>query len=217
MRSVSLLLRSLRSVYIKSIIVFCVFLLFFASQLNAQERQDNTLFYTYIGPTLGLGYNFASYKYWDTSSDNLRSTSFSGPFVDFGCSAAIFVDRFIGDLRIVYSMNFNDGKHKVFHPMFIINGKYSWEIDDVFSFAAGLGIYTETPPATSKYYVSSGFQIPLSVYINTSPESKLFFEFVPKLGYYKGSHNVPGDSLFDKRYKVSFGVNAGYLFRVGRL
>jgi len=195
----------------------------FANQLNAQlaqttqEPQASKLFYTYIGPTLGLGYNMASYKYWDKSSEILRSTSFSGPYVDFGCSAAVFVNRIIADIRIVYSMHFNDEKHKVYHPTFVINGKYSWEIDHIFTFTAGLGLYAETPPVNTKYYVSSGFQFPLSLYLNATPESKIFAELVPQLGYYRGMHNTPGSSLFDKHYRISIGINMGYLFRVGRI
>ena len=186
----------------------------FANQLNAEE---NRLFYTYIGPTIGVGYNMASYKYWDKTSDTLESSSFSGTYADFGCYGAVFVDRFIADIRIVYSMNFNDSEHKVFHPSFIVNGKYSWIINDYLLWTVGFGLYLDTPPATSKYYMSAGFQIPISLYINTTQDSKMFFEIAPKLGYYRGSDDIPSSSLFDNNYKISVGINIGYLFKIGRI
>jgi hypothetical protein len=186
----------------------------FANQLNAQE---NTLFYTYIGPIVGLGYNIASYKYWDRTSDTLKSSSFSVPYTDIGCYGAVFVDRFIADIRIVYSMNFNDGENRVFHPSFVMNGKYSWPINENTSWAVGFGIYLDMPPATSKYYGAAGFQIPISWHKTITQDSRLFFEFAPKLGYYKGAENIPGSSLFDNNYKISLGINMGYLFKIGRI
>jgi hypothetical protein len=204
-------------VILKKLSLYCTLILFlggFANQLNAQS---NKLFYTYIGPTAGFGYNIASYKYWDKSSETLEHSSFSGPYADVGCLAAIFTKRFTADLRIVYSMNFNDGKYKVFHPAFTMCGKYFWEINNTFSFAAGLGLYIETPPATSKYYESAGFQIPLSLYVNVTQESKLFFEIAPKLGYYWGADEIPNSSLFGNNYKRSLGINVGYLFKIGRI
>jgi len=151
----------------------------FANQLNAEPSDPNTLFYTYIGPTIGMGFNMASYKYWDRNSDTLESTSFSGAYVDFGCYGAVFVDRFIADIRIVYSMNFNDGTHKVFHPSLTMTGKYVWDINDSISWALGMGLYLETPPATSKHYGSSGFVFPVSLYMNVFQDSKLFLGLVP--------------------------------------
>ena len=119
-------------------------------------------------------------------------------------------------------MNFNDGEHKVFHPLTSMNLKYSWPINQNIlnqniSWAAGFGLYLDMPPATSKYHGSAGFQFPISLHMDIGQDYKLFFELAPRLGYYRDSENIPRSSFFDNRYKMSLGINIGYLFKVGRI
>lgn len=118
----------------------------------------------------------------------------------------------------------NQNERPLDHLNYTISGKLGWSFADFVTPALGIGLYFETPPSNRKYSSGGGFRIPLSVYFNTTYDTKLFVEGSVMYGMYglgeKSTKYYYGMNLYsfgEKPIKFSYGVNLGFIFRVGRI
>lgn len=180
-------------------------LLFFTKVLSAQEiREEESLNYTYLGPVASFGYNKVEYRDWFGSSTETKKMS--GYTVSGGIAVDIFADRLCGDFQMKYAYNSLD-----FTLTFLelsIAGKYMYPLNNTFSLGGGLGMYCQTPPSNKKYNGSGGIQVPLSMIVNTSPTTKFFVDIYYRYGSFGIGQNTSSTSA---------GVNAGFIFKVGRI
>ena len=181
-------------------------LLLLTKVLNAQETvvDEESLNFTYMGPSISSAYNYVEYTDWFKTSTKTKKTSgflFSG-----GVALSVFADELCGDFQIHYAYDQLDTA--VTYLEFIINGKYYYPLDNYVSLGGGLGLYLDTPPSNVDHNGSAGVQIPLSVLINTTPGSKLFIDIVTRYGSFGIGENTKA---------ISVGINAGFVFKVGRI
>ncbi|MCP4130669.1 MAG: hypothetical protein GY754_06775 [bacterium] len=196
--------------HIKIILFTSLFLLVSVPVLMAQTearqlRSEKELHYTYIGPVAGGGMNFIQYSDW--TGTQRENQSISGFHAMGGVVFNIFVNFFIGDFRIYYMHNINDNG-TLLHPFYTLSGKYNWQINNFFSLFAGLGCYFESPPSNLDYNGSAGGQLPLGFVLNTTFDTKFFFEAVAYYGVY---------GMGESSTKFFFGANIGFMFKVGRI
>ncbi len=185
-----------------SILLTCVSTVNVKSQEYKRERD---LFYTYMGTNISSGFNRIKYKDWfDDSRDtkNIQGTYFSG-----GVIINIFVNPFIGDFKMEYTYNLND-EYSIRHFYYSASGKYSYKINDLFSLSAGPGIYFDAPPASNSYNDSSGFLFSLGTIFHITFDIKLTADITGKYGSF---------GLGEESTKISYGINAGIMFKVGRI
>lgn len=173
--------------------------------LSAQEiREEESLNYCYLGPVLSASYNRVVYRDWLGTTTGTRSMTGFG--ISGGAALAIFADNFCGDFHLKYSYNSLD--YMVTYFDFLIAGKYLYPVNSNFLLGGGLGIYFNTPPSNRKYNGSGGLHLPLSVYINTSPSTKMFFDIYARYGSFGVGENTES---------ISAGINAGFIIKVGRI
>lgn len=192
--------------YIKLILITIILISYSSVKAAAEEETVNKeLYFTYIGPVIGFGYNYIKYSDWfGTERDTQK---LSGIYFSGGCAFNLYTSFLVGDFKLQYVFNKNEN-YPVLHLVFSASGKYLWKITSLFSIAAGLGIYLETPPSNKNYKGSAGFLLPAGIIFDTTFNTKLVVDIIGRYGFY---------GLGEDSTKVSFGINAGFLFKVGRI
>ncbi len=177
----------------------------FSSFLYSQEiREEESLNYTYIGPSVSYAYNKAEYTDWfETSTE---SKSMSGMTISGGASINIFADNLCGDFQFKYAYSKFD--FTLTNLDFSISGKYYYALNDTASIGAGPGLYFESPPSNRKHNGSAGLQIPVSLLLNTTANSKLFIDLYSRYGSFGIGVNAKS---------ISAGVNVGFIYKVGKI
>jgi len=182
-----------------------IVLLFICKILHAQEiRDEESLNYTFIGPVISIGYNQVEYTDWFNTSTETKKMSgynFSG-----GVALNIFTNDLCGDFQWKYVYNQLDSSLTFME--FSIAGKYLYQLNKLISLGGGLGIYFQGPPSNRKYNGSAGLQIPLTAFYNISPDTKAFIDIYSRYG----SFGIGNDTQ-----SISTGINAGIIFKVGRI
>jgi hypothetical protein len=120
----------------RSVIIKLFFLLlFFIKALNAQEiREEESLNFSYLGPSLSLGYNQVEYTDWfqtETRTKKMSGYTFSG-----GLALNIFADNLCGDFQIKYTYNQLD--YALTYLESSISGKYLYPFNSLISLGGGL-------------------------------------------------------------------------------
>jgi len=184
---------------------------------DEQNEERKVLFYTFIGPVAGFGHNHLKYYDWNTTDNLYESNKINGFYFNGGCAINIFVHNFVGDFRIEYLYNMNDGTHQVHNMLFSVLGKYMWDLTELFSMGTGLGIYFETPPSNVSYNGSGGAQIPLSFMFKTTFDTRLIVDLLCRYGYYGYNDDSARTSISENSSKLSYGITIGFLFKVGRI
>ena len=190
-------------------IIAVVICLYFTAHAAAAERQ---LIYTYIGPVAGGGLSNIRYSDWFQNKFPEQETKkIFGYFFHIGFTTCL-ISRvaknldFLGDFSIQYMHNQNE--KPLDHLYYTISGKIGWSFADFVTPALGIGLFFETPPSNRKYSSGGGFRVPLAVYFNTTYDTKLFVEGSAMYGFI---------GVGEKSTKFSYGVNLGFIFRVGRI
>lgn len=184
--------------------LFFVLLLPFTA-VNAQEiRDEESLNFTYLGPVLSFAYNQVEYTDWD--GDSTEKEKMSGYIYSGGAALNIFADDLCGDFQMKYAYNQIDTSLSGIE--FSIAGKYFYKMNDNISLGAGLGIYLDTPFSTKDNNGSAGLQLPLTLLVNTTPDTKLFIDIFSRYGSFGQGRNTSS---------ISAGVNVGFVFKVGRI
>jgi len=173
--------------------------------VNAQEiREEESLNFTYLGPVLSYAYNKVEYTDWFETSTEKKEMS--GYIYSGGLALNIFADNLCGDFQLKYAYNQLD--FTMTYMEFSIAGKYFYSLNNYVSLGAGLGMYLETPPSNQEHNGSAGLQIPFTLLINTTPDSKLFIDIFSRYGSFGIGENTKS---------ISAGVNVGFIFKVGRI
>jgi len=182
---------------------------------NSQTFEDSmedigNLNFTYLGPVLSVGYNKVEYTDWFEPSPGNESTETekqSGYITSGGLAFNIFADRFCGDIQIKYAMNHL--KQTLKYIEVSAAGKYFfYRANNYISFGGGLGIYLEIPTSNTKQNGSAGLQLPLTMLIDTTRDTKLFMDVYCRYG----SFGIGTDTN-----SISVGANIGFIFKVGRI
>ena len=186
-------------------------LIFMAKTANSQTMEDtNSLNFTYLGPVLSMAYNKVEYTDWFETSPGIASTEtkkMSGYITSGGLTFNIFSDQFCGDLQIKYAMNHLEQTLKYIEVS--AAGKYFfYQISDFISFGGGLGIYLEIPTSNEKHNGSAGLQVPLTMLVDTTRDTKLFMDVYFRYGSFGIGENTNS---------ISIGTNVGFIFKVGRI
>lgn len=171
---------------------------------DANIRDEDTLNYTYIGPVLSAGFMKAAYTDWfetETKEKTVSGMSYSG-----GAAVMIFAHDFCGDFKLNYVYNSLD--YSLSYTEFSVSGRYLYSFNSIFSAGGGLGIYFATLPSNMDYNGSAGIMLPLTAVFNTTASTKLFFDIY--FGY--GSFGIGEDTS-----SLKAGINAGFVFKVGRI
>lgn len=173
--------------------------------VNAQEiREEESLNFTYLGPVLSYAYNKVEYTDWFETSTEKKEMS--GYIYSGGLALNIFADNLCGDFQLKYAYNQLD--FTMTYMEFSIAGKYFYSLNNYVSLGAGLGMYLETPPSNQEHNGNAGLQIPFTLLINTTPDSKLFIDIFSRYGSFGIGENTKS---------ISAGVNVGFIFKVGRI
>lgn len=182
------------------------FVLFIASvSAYAQEiRDEESLNFTYLGPLLSFAYNKVEYTDWNGSSTEKQKMS--GYIYSGGIALNIFADDLCGDFQMKYAYNQLDSTYSYIE--FSIAGKYFYPMNNIISLGAGLGLYLDSPFSTKDDNGSAGIQLPLTLLINTSPDTKLFVDIFSRYGSFGVGSNTSS---------ISAGVNVGFIFKAGRI
>ncbi len=187
------------------ILITLSILFFLQSVLNGQEiREEESLNLTYAGPAFSSAYNKVEYTEWEGSS--IKKNKTSGYSISGGAALNIFADNLCGDFQIKYAYNQLD--FTITNLDFGISGKYYYPINKTVSAGAGLGLYFESPPSNQTHNGSAGLQLPLTLLINTTPDTKLFIDIYSRYGSFAIGENTNS---------ISAGVNVGFIFKVGRM
>ena len=176
--------------------------------LEKRKREaTRQLNFTYAGPVAGFGFNSIKHRDWFDDTNMRETRSISGQYFSGGCMFYIIAKNITGDFSLRYLYNANDDD-TLWHFSFAASGKYLHPLSEVFSLAGGLGMYIETGPANKAYSGSAGVQVPVGVVVTTSHNTRLIFDIIGKYGYY---------GLGEDSRKLSYGINLGFLFKVGRI
>jgi hypothetical protein len=193
---------------IQKVIILLVIVFSFTGDLKAAKEEEE-LFFTYIGPTIGGGINQIAYRGWSSDSNARISKVVSGYYISGGCLLDIFVKYFIGELSLEYINNFNSGYPDVSvqHLIYTATAKYSFAINNEFALTCGVGAYLETPPA-SKSYNGGGINGTIGAVYDVSHDWKIIFDVTSRYGRF---------GMGDDSSKFSLGAKIGAVYRVGRI
>ena len=184
---------------------YSILILLFLFLDGVTQAQDTTgMNYTYLGPVVSASYTQVEYRDWiddSTQKEKMSGTSYAG-----GIAVEIFAKNLCGDFQLKY--NYSQLDYTITFLEFSMSGKYLYFINDYISIGAGLGFYFETPPSNQDHNGATGLQLPLTAIFNTTPDSKLFFDFIPKYGTFGIGQNSK---------VLSAGINIGFVYKVGRI
>ncbi|MCL1833621.1 MAG: hypothetical protein FWG49_03875 [Leptospirales bacterium] len=186
-------------------------LIFIAKAASGQNMgEPDSLNYTYIGPVLSLGYNKVEYKDWffnSTPTGSTETKKMSGYIASGGVTFNIFADEFCGDLQIKYAKN--NLENTLQYIEVSAAGKYFfYKLNDFFSLGGGLGLYLELSSPSAEQNGSAGLQLPFTILIETSRDTKLFIDLYFRYGSFGIGENTKS---------ISAGANLGFIFKVGRI
>jgi hypothetical protein len=166
----------------------------------AAERE---LIYTYVGPVAGAGMNRITYQDWFyyTNKKNIK-----GMYLNGGVSLWVISKWLIGDFSIQYMYNRNE--RDLQHLFYTLSGRLGVRLGTVAIFTPGVGLYFESPPSNRKYLGGAGLRAPIGFLFNTTYDTKLFLEGAVMYGWY---------GMGEKSVKLSYGINLGFIFKVGNM
>ncbi len=197
--------------YKTKIYFITLILIFSAGKLLAAPKETSTfLNYTYIGPTTGFGGYNTFYKGWNSDSSLRVNDKYAGMHFTGGVALNIFTQYVIADFKIqyIYNLNLSDTGLSLMHLMYSISGKYIYNFNKIIGITVGLGVYFESPPSNVEFKGGAGGLLLFGVAISTTFDTKLILDLVAGYGFY---------GLGDKTSRVSYGLNIGFIFKVGRL
>jgi len=180
----------------------------FAAGLSAEEErkgETRDLIFTYIGPVAGYGFNRVTYKDWFSAYQGVKK--FPGQYYTAGLTFNVYAKYFAGDFAFSFMNNKND-KYPIRNMFISSNARVLISLGETFFIAPGGGIYFETPPASRKYNGSAGIQGSAALGINATFNTKLYADVHVRYG----SFGLGRDST-----KLSYGISAGFVYKVGRM
>ncbi len=198
-------LRYIKYIFAAAIIISGALPLFAQySDTEPEIRDEDTLNYTYIGPVLSAGIINASYTDW--FENETKSKSMTGPFYSGGVAVEIFAQNFCGDFQLKYVCSSLD--YTLLYLETSIAGKYLYQVNSWFAAGGGLGLYFASPPSNRDYNGSAGIMVPISAVFTTTPATRLFIDIYARYGSF---------GIGEETSSFSAGINAGFVFKVGRI
>ena len=177
-----------------------------ALPLYAQQSEaERDIIYTFVGPMASVGYNHVVYKDWFDTQQGTKKPA--GLFISGGCYLAIYAKYFMGDFSIQYVYNALTGI-QLLHLQYATTARGNIRVSNLIYFTPGLGIYLESPPSNRAYRGSGGLLVAVGCTLETTHDTKLFVDLVTRYGYF---------GLGEGSTKISYGLNIGFIFKVGRI
>ena len=171
------------------------------------EPESTMLYYTFIGPVAGFGFNHITQNDWDNSINARDSKKFRGYYSNAGILFSITADSLQGDFRLKYNYNSGDNG-TLMHLYYSAAGRYLYTINNLISLTAGPGLYFESPPSNKSYSGSAGLYFPLGLILNTGFDTRLIFDISSQYGFF---------GIGEESTKFSYGLELGFIFKVGRI
>ena len=199
--------------YSKYILTILASLLLFSADapLSAQDfgsepeyRDEDTLNFTYIGPTVSFGIINARYTDWFETET--KTKTMTGIFSSGGAAVEIFAGSFCGDFQVKYVYNSLD-----FSLMYLetsIAGRYLYPVNSWFSAGGGLGFYFASGPSNMDYNGSAGIMLPATAVFTTTATTKVVIDIYAGYGSF---------GIGEETSSFSAGIRAGFVFKVGRI
>jgi len=184
-------------------------LIFMAKIAHSQTAEDITnLNFSYLGPALSFAYNNVKYTDWfETTQPSTETKKMSGYIASGGIAFNIFAADFCGDLQIKYANNNLENTLKYIEVS--AAGKYLfYQVSNEITLGSGLGIYLEIPMPNEKNNGSAGLQLPFTILVDTSRDTKLFMDVFFRYGTFGTGTDTRS---------ISVGSNVGFIFKVGRV
>ncbi len=169
------------------------------------SREDRDLIFTYIGPSVSGGFNHIEHSDWFFISRSTRK--YGGYFLSGGVLLAVYGKFLAGDFNLHFTHNQND-MFPLYHLTFAMSGRGVVPIGRVIEFTPGIGLYLETPPSNEKYNSGGGGHLPVGFTVKTSFDTKLIFDAYVRYGFF---------GLGEESKKFSYGIQLGFLFKIGRI
>jgi len=195
-------------IIIKIVLIF-IFSFCIINYLRGEEAEEvEKLHFTYIGTIIGGGINKINYKNW--FNDRRRTENISGTYYSGGAVLNVFVYQFIGEFSFQYIMNSSNSSPDISNQHLILNaiGKYSYFLKNNFFLTSGLGLYLDSPPANNDYDCGSGPLIVIGMIYELSREMRIFSDLIGRYGSF---------GLGQGSSKISYGINIGVVYKVGRI
>ncbi|MDY6933148.1 MAG: hypothetical protein SVZ03_02870 [Spirochaetota bacterium] len=167
-------------------------------------------FFTYIGPTIGGGFNKIEYTDW--LIDRRSTKDVTGNYLCGGFIIDIIIKRVIGEFSIQYIYNNNSSTPdiSVQHFIYTALGKYSYSLRDDLSLTSGLGLYLETPPANRGYDGGGGYIISIGTIYRMSWDWNIIIDLIGTYGHF-------GIGEVGTNTKLSSGIRFGLVYKIGRI
>jgi len=192
-----------------------IFILLLSNNIYATEKkstngQTSFLNYTYVGPMVGVGLYHAQYKNWNSSSNLYETTPLFGLNAYAGVDFTILTKHIIAkfNLLYLYSRHLDSNEIDIHNLYYTISGKYNWQIVPAFSINTGLGVYFESPPSNQTFKGCAGGMFLFGITVKTTFETLLVIDAEVRYGFF---------GMGEESTKLSYGLNIGFLFKIGRL
>ena len=183
-----------------AIIFACV-----ALAVPASAQQE--LFFTYIGATIGGGAAAIDYSEWVV--DHRETASATGTWFSGGLLLDVIVRDLIGEYSLqVVNTGASEDTVASFRLLHSVTGKYAFRLGENFFLSPGLGLYLETGPSDKDYDGGAGIAATAGFGWMFYRDWILFFDIIGRYG----SYGLGEDSTI-----VSYGVNLGAVYKIGRL
>ncbi len=176
-----------------------------ATAMPVPAQQE--LFFTYIGATLGGGAASIDYNEWVV--DHRESKSATGTWFSGGLLLDVVVRNIMGEFSL-QAVNTGASEDAVssFRLHYSITGKYAFWLNESFFLSPGLGLYLETGPSDKDYDGGAGLAATAGLGWMFFRDWILLFDIIGRYGSY---------GLGEEATILSYGVNLGVVYRIGRL
>lgn len=175
--------------------------------LSMPVSAQQELFFTYIGATLGGGAASIDYSEWVV--DHRESRSATGAYFSGGMLLDVVVRDIIGEFSL-QAVNTGASEDAVasFRLLYSATGKYAFRLGESFFLSPGMGLYMETGPSDKDYDGGAGLAASAGLGWMFFRDWILLFDIIGRYG----SYGLGEDSTI-----ISYGVNLGVVYKIGRL
>ncbi len=176
-----------------------------ATAMPVPAQQE--LFFTYIGATLGGGAASIDYNEWVV--DHRESKSATGTWFSGGLLLDVVVRDIMGEFSLqVVNTGASEDAVASFRLLYSITGKYAFRLNESFFLSPGLGLYLETGPSDKDYDGGAGLAATAGLGWMFFRDWILLFDIIGRYGSY---------GLGEDATIISYGVNLGVVYKIGRL
>ncbi|TAL32207.1 MAG: hypothetical protein EPN93_16455 [Spirochaetes bacterium] len=175
----------------------------------AQEKAEEELFFTYVGPVLEAGLASVSYDKWNHTNAVLDSRTAAGPYFSGGVQLDIFVHDFVGEFALqVRDSMFDKAEVAAIYVRTAAFGKYLYAFNESFFATGGFGILMDTGPASKTYDGGGGIAAAIGAGYSFARDWRIMFDITANFGRY---------GIGEEAKTTAYGVKLAVMYKIGRL